>query len=96
MRMAAIAQNVANANSPTFRPVSVNFESALRHAASGGPDAVDALTFEFTAGRLFRPGEDRRLDLMIADAAQTSMRYTALVDMLGRRLALQSAAIGVR
>jgi flagellar basal body rod protein FlgG len=33
LRMAAIAQNIANANSQQFRPLEVRFEEALRIAA---------------------------------------------------------------
>lgn len=94
MRMAAIAQNIANVNSPGFQPMGVKFEDALAKAANSGTEAVDALRFEFTAGRPYAASEDRRTDLMIADAATTSMRYSALVDMLSRRLALREGAIG--
>lgn len=91
MRMAAIAQNIANANSPRFQAVGVQFEQALGAAARRGPESVRALDIGFTAGRAYMLGEDRRLDLMIADAAQTAMRYSALIDMLGRRLSIQHA-----
>ena len=94
MRMAAIAQNIANANSPRFQSVSVDFEDSLRAAASRGPAAVASASFEFRADHAFAPGEDRRMDLMIADAAQTAMRYSALVDMIGRRLSISQVAAG--
>jgi flagellar basal-body rod protein FlgB len=94
MRMAAIAHNLANAGSPRFRSVTVDFEPALRAAAAQGRGALADLRFGFTAGRTYGAGDDRRLDLLIADAAQTAMRYAALVDMLGRRLALRRAALG--
>jgi len=94
MRMAALAANMANASSPQYQEVAVNFERALRDAAAKGAMAVDALRFSYQAGHVFAPGEDRRMDLIIADAAQTATRYSALVDMLGRRMALASVAIG--
>ena len=94
MRMAAISQNLANAGSPRFQAVKVDFENSLRIASRHGPDAVRSLDFTFTADRVFLPGEDRRLDLQLADAAQTAMRYAALVDMLGRRLSIQRALAG--
>jgi flagellar basal-body rod protein FlgB len=96
MRMGAIAHNLANAGSPRFQPLHVDFEAALRKAAEQGPGAVDRLRFAFTAGRPYDGGEDRRIDLSIADAAQTAMRYSALVDLLGRRLAIRQSAIGAR
>jgi flagellar basal-body rod protein FlgB len=94
MRMAAIAQTIANANSPQFQPVRVPFEAALRAAASRGPEAVRGLEFVFEADRSYGPGEDRRLDLALADASATAGRYEALADLLGRRLALQHALAG--
>lgn len=94
MRMAAIADGIANIGSPAFRPAKVEFEQALQAAARRGSDAVSAVQFEFAAGPVFGPGDDRRMDLMLADAAQTAMRYSALVDMLGRRMSLLRAAAG--
>lgn len=94
MRMAAFANNLANANSPRFQAIDVDFESALKAAAENGVDAVRSLRLGFEAGRTYAEGEDRRLDLLIADAAQTSMRYAALVDMLGRRLSIHRVLTG--
>lgn len=94
MRMAAVAQNIANANSPQYQPMKLRFEAALREAARRGPEAVEALEFHFEGDPAFRAGDDRRLDLALADASETATRYEALVDMLGRRLSLQHALIG--
>ena len=94
MRMAALAHNLANANSPRFQAVTVGFEDALRHASTQGTDAVDALDFRFRAGHVFGPHEDRRVDLLVADASDTASRYAALAEMLGERLAIRRAAMG--
>ncbi len=96
LRMAAIADNLANVNSPDFRSVKVDFETALRTAAQRGPDAVRELRFAFQPGAAYGPGDERRVDLMLADAAQTANRYAAVVDMLGRRFAIHQAAVGGR
>lgn len=94
MRYQAIAQNIANATSPNYRPVRVDFENDLRRAAEAGPDAVRhlALTMRQDTGHVL--GSEIRLDLEIAEAAQTSMRYAALIDMLGRRMAINRAITG--
>jgi len=94
MRMAAIAHNLANVNSPRFQAVTVDFETALRRAKAQGSEAVDAMQIQFRAGQVFGLHEDRRMDLMIADASQTAMRYSALVEMLGERMALKRAMMG--
>lgn len=96
MRSAALAYNIANINSPRFQSLEVNFEKTLRKAAGDGPDALADLDFTFTAGRAFVPGDERREDLMLADASQNAMRYAALADMTGRRFSILSAAIGGR
>ena len=96
MRSAALASNIANINSLRFQPLEVNFESALRKAAGGGPEALADLHFAFTAGRALAPGDERREDLMLVDASHNAMRYAALADMTGRRFAILSAAIGGR
>lgn len=94
MRMAALAHNLANANTPQFQSVAVDFEDSLRAAEAQGDDALRSLRFGFTTGPAYGPNDDRRIDLLVADAAQTAMRYSALVDMLGRRLALRGIALG--
>jgi|GEM_PF-2232827 flagellar basal-body rod protein FlgB len=96
MRMAALAHNIANAGSPTFQAVGVRFEDALGKAARRGPEAVRSLEFGFEAGRTYMIGEDRRLDLLIADASQTAARYAAVVDMMGRRMAIQRTVSGAQ
>lgn len=88
MRQLHTAQNIANANSPGYRPVRVSFEEALRAAASGsGP--VSAVVPEISA----QSGDGMRLDMELATAAQTAMRYGGLIDILSRQMALGRAAL---
>jgi hypothetical protein len=96
MRSAALAYNLANINSPQFQPLEVNFEATLRKAAGLGEAAVQGTQFEFKAGRMFAPGEERREDLIVVDASNNAMRYAALADMIGRRFAIGAAAGGGR
>jgi flagellar basal-body rod protein FlgB len=91
-RSQATAQNVANANSPGFRPVRVSFEEALKAAALKGPEAVrdfTATVAQAPAG----PGGEMRLDLELATASETGLRYAALLDLLGRQLQLSRTVI---
>lgn len=94
MRMAALASSMANINTSQYRPIDVNFESALRAASAQGPDAVERLEFRFSAGPVFDEHDDRRIDLLIADASRTAGRFAAVADLLGRRMALHEAAVG--
>lgn len=93
MRYTFIAQNVANVNSPDYRPVRVSFEEALRAAVSSGAEAVGRVeprTHVMTANA---DSEAVRLDLELADASQTALRYRALLDVLARQMALHRAVI---
>lgn len=93
VRQAAIAQNIANANSPNYRPIRVSFDEALRAAAPGGIDAVKAVKprVEFAP----RPAiaSEMRLDLELAASAQTAMRYAALINILDGRAGMMRSVI---
>ncbi|WEK46127.1 MAG: hypothetical protein P0Y56_14045 [Candidatus Andeanibacterium colombiense] len=93
MRSSAISQNVANANSPSYRPLRVDFEEQLRAATKDGPNAVRALQPHFAR----MPGTDgtgeMRLDLELASASETALRYAALVDVLGRQMQISRLAV---
>ena len=93
MRHAATAENIANANSRSYRPVRVTFEESLRTAASQGPDAVRAVTprIEREAAAAF--GDETRLDLELATAAETANRYAALIELLGRQMQITRTVI---
>lgn len=84
------AQNIANVNSPDYRPMRVSFEESLRAAADDGLSAIRSVkprVIEDSSA----PGGAMRLDLELAAASQTAMRYRALIDILGRQMALSRA-----
>ncbi len=91
MRAAAIAENIANSNSQTFHIRSVAFEDALRQAAEQGIDALSAFEPRMQAAPM--AGSDVRLDLEMASASATSLRYSALSDVLNRQMQLNRLAI---
>ncbi|MBO9714794.1 hypothetical protein [Sphingomonas sp.] len=92
-RQAATAQNIANANSRTYRPVRVRFEESLRAAAAQGPGAVAAVKPETEFAPQPKFATEMRLDLEIATASQTAMRYGALLSVLEGRGSLMRAVI---
>jgi len=93
MRAAAISQNIANANSPGYAPLRVSFEAELREAAKAGPDAVRTFAPRFTTALPEGTSPDLRLDLEMASASQTSLRYAALVDVLSRQMQISRLAL---
>lgn len=93
MRAAATAQNIANANSREFHPIAVDFEASLRTAAAQGDDAVRALSFRPSPEAHASFGDEPRLDLELATASDTGMRYNALLDLLGREMQLSRTVL---
>ncbi|MBC7768222.1 MAG: hypothetical protein H7124_05495 [Phycisphaerales bacterium] len=85
------SQNIANANTPDYRPVRVTFEDELARASRQGARAIEAVE-----PRIITEGEEAgalRLDLELATASQTAARYRALIDILGRQMALHRSVV---
>lgn len=93
LRATAIAENIANANSPTFRTRTVDFEGALRRAAAAGPDALAAFRPALDSAPVAFAGDEIRLDLEMAAASSTAGRYAALTDVLNRQMQISRLAV---
>lgn len=93
LRFAYLSQNIANANTPNYAPVRVSFEDGLRAAMTHGADAVRASHPQLVSEAPMNGAQALRVDLELASASQTAMRYRALIDLLGRQFALERAAI---
>ena len=93
LRYQFTAQNIANANSPGYRPVRVSFEESLKAAAPKGIRAIEDTRpmTQYAAGQ--PDSSEARLDLELASASQTAMRYRALLEVLGRQMALHRALV---
>ena len=87
-RYQATAQNIANANSPNYRPIRVTFEDSLRSAATQGGGAIAGVEPKVELVPTPRIASEMRLDLEIANASRTAMRYGALLSILGRQMEL--------
>lgn len=70
----------------------MSFEEALRAAAPQGREAVRGVEARIERTALPQGGE-LRLDLELATASATAMRFAALVDLLGRQLEIGRTAI---
>jgi flagellar basal-body rod protein FlgB len=90
-RQAATAENIANANSPGFRPLRVSFEAALAAAARrGGEGAVRAVEARTQSAAMAEPV---RVDLELATASATAGRYSAITELLNRQMQIEAIAI---
>ena len=92
-RQGATAQNIANAGTENYRPIRVRFEDSLRAAAAQGIDAIAGVRVETELAPMPRVASEMRLDLEIATASQTAMRYGALLSVLEGRGAMMRAVI---
>jgi flagellar basal-body rod protein FlgB len=93
LRNVAISRNIANSGSTSFQPQSVDFEAELRRAAAGGLDAVQGFSPEMRADGPREAGSQVRLDLEMANASETALRYAALTDILNRQMQLNMLAV---
>lgn len=93
MRAIATAENIANSGSVAFRPKSVDFEAELRRAAAAGPEALAAYQPSIAESPIAIEGGDVRLDLEMAGASETALRYAALTDVLNRQMQLSHLAV---
>jgi len=92
-RQMYIAQNIANANTPDYKPVDVSFEKSLKAAASKGMNAVKSVSPYVHYSENIEGTSELRLDLELATAAQTSMRYGALIEIMGRQMSLARTVV---
>jgi len=101
MRHQAIAHNIANVNSPGFAPMRVNFEEqlgALRTALGDGTPVQHAMLAGVHPVLTRSPvadGLDRTamLDMEVADMAQNTVQYEALLKALGKHMAILASAV---
>lgn len=93
LRATATAQNIANANTPDYRPLKVTFEEALARAAPDGINGIKAVTPQILSAVDEYGGVGMRLDLELATASATAGRYGALIEVLNRQLQIQAIAL---
>jgi flagellar basal-body rod protein FlgB len=92
-RAVVTAENIANAGTPGYRPLRVNFEGALKDAATRGDDAVRQVALDAERTATAASEGELRVDLEMATASATALRYGALIEVLNRQGQLKSLAI---
>jgi flagellar basal-body rod protein FlgB len=102
-RHEALAANLANANTPGYQRVDVDFHGALAAAMSGGEDdsrtALQSLSFaptkDASAGATRADGSTVDVDAESAKLAANALEQQAAVQVLHARLGILKAAMGV-
>ena len=98
-RQTALANNIANANTPGYRRRDVDFHSALRGAMSSSKQELSSLTFApqpDSGGPARADGNSVDIDTEASYLAQTGLEYQGLVAVARGRIDIIDAAIGAR
>ncbi len=93
MRTIATAENVANVGTEGYRPWVVSFETALKSAAQGSVDDVQHVRPSMERAPITAFGEQLRVDMELATASETALRYSALLDVLGRQMQISRTSV---
>jgi flagellar basal-body rod protein FlgB len=97
-RQAALAENLANANTPGYQRRDVDFQSALRSALTEGKSAVERSTMRTvvdTSAPLRADGSNVDVEREGASIARVGLEHDALVSIAATRNAILRAAMGV-
>ena len=102
LRHRAIANNIANANTPGYIPVRVNFEeqlAALRRTTEGSDEEVRSALqgvrsfIEQDTTAAGHGGANVMLDMEVVKLSQNVVHYQTLLRGLGKQMSILSAAI---
>jgi flagellar basal-body rod protein FlgB len=91
LRQLATANNIANASTPGYAPLRVDFESQLEAALRAAGSARGAQSPAITTDAA--PGAKVQLDMEAAQMAQDVLHYQALLRALRGQMDLLQAAI---
>lgn len=94
MRQLVIAHNIANANSPDFKPLRVNFEKALleaiAQASENNSSAIDGVALK-ASRQTTEPGF--RIDSELTKSSETALSYSTVIASLNKRLQMLSLVL---
>ncbi|MGK5049011.1 flagellar basal body rod protein FlgB [Janthinobacterium sp. GB4P2] len=100
MRQQAIANNIANANTPGYQRIGVNFESRMSEVKSGlrdgrTPALADLQYYQplFEAAPDSIAGDPVQLDMEVAGLSENTLHQQALIKALNKHLSILSTAI---
>ncbi len=95
-RETALTNNIANADTPGYKPREVNFESALQSAIDVGeaPEEVQFQT-EVEPIEAGPNGAGVSVDQESAKLAENGLDYQAITEVMGARNTIMRTAIGI-
>jgi flagellar basal-body rod protein FlgB len=96
-RHAAIAGNIANADTPGYRPRQVAFEDDLQRALSSGDSqrlsSVNPRTLIVDDHSARPDGNSVSMDKQMANLAENSLVYNATAEFLARKMRMMKSVI---
>jgi flagellar basal-body rod protein FlgB len=98
LRQQAIAQNIANVNTPGYRRQDVDFASALHAAWDQGTAKVESVdpTVQADPSSVMRAdGSSVDIDTEAANQAKNGLQYEAISTVMKTRVSILRSAIGV-
>ena len=98
MRQSVLANNLANAETPGFRRMDVDFHDALAQAMGSADSAtIEATTFtpQQDAQTMRADGNGVDIDTESAAMAKNGLEYEALVSVAKARIQIVQSAMGV-
>ncbi len=99
LRHEALAENIANVNTPGYRRQDVDFHTALQQAMPGGEASLAAAPIGAAvdaAAPMRADGNSVDVDVENANLAQNALEYEALATVLKTRNQIIEIALGTR
>ena len=93
-RQRAIADNVANVETPGFSAGRVDFEDSLRAALAGGDPSRTTVSARRSSEPADLSGNNVKLDDEVVELTETGLRYQLMVDAMNTKFRLLQRAIG--
>ena len=94
-RQDAITANLANVSTPGYKAKTVDFEAALRQAVSDGTGSpADVASVSVSNAPVNQIGNNVSIDSETTTAADTTLRYQAVVGSMNAKFQLLRTAIG--
>jgi flagellar basal-body rod protein FlgB len=97
LRQQAIAENIANVNTPGYRRKDVDFQTALHHAWNAGERGVEDVhptTVTDNSTVMRADGSSVDIDTEAAEQAKNGLTYEAVSQIMKTRTAIIKSAIG--
>jgi flagellar basal-body rod protein FlgB len=100
MRQQAMANNVANLQTPGYRRIDVQFEKLLAKAIESGEDVnieeIEPLLYQPKNTAVNHNGNDVNLENEIGEMVKNSLRYKAFVRLMSKKFSQIDEAVNNR